>query len=107
MPCLPPCFTIYMSAGLLNILGPLLLLLLALFSNSGAPPASLHFSRTYPVQVYTQWNSIPFYVKDKGVFLREYPNNSIKRQKFEHMVPPFEFFVVAIPNGIARASSCF
>lgn len=72
--------------GLLNILGPLLLLLLALFSNSGAPPASLHFSRTYPVQVYTQWNSVPFYVKDKGVFLREYPNNSIKRQNFEHMI---------------------
>lgn len=86
MPHLPPCLTACSPAGLLNILGPILLLLLALFSNSATPPASLHGSRSYPVQMYTEWNSVPFYVKDRGGFLREYPNHSIRRQKFDHMV---------------------
>lgn len=85
-PRLPPCLTTCLSAGLLNILGPVLLLLLALFSNSPTPPAALHFSRSYPMQMFTEWNSVPYYVKDRGGFVKEYPSHSIKRQKFEHMV---------------------
>lgn len=86
MPRLPPCLTGCLSAGLLNVLGPIFLLLVVMFSNSSTPPAALHMSRSYPVQMYTDWNSVPFYVKNRSGFLKEYPNHSIRRQKFEHMV---------------------